>query len=394
MQLNKENMKKILLIVAAAILLYTGLQHIRSIMGVVEWVLALVYPFLLGSCVAFIINVPMQAIERGLFGHYKGKRQKLIRKIKRPVSFLVTLLLVLGVLFIVVFLVVPQLGDTITSIYNSLPGFFENIQNFINNLIVKYEELTDKIVELNINWDKISESIMTFLKDGVGSIFSSTMGIAVSIVNGVVTFFLGFIFAIYILFQKESLGSQFKKVMYAYLPEARVSRILEISYLANRVFSRFLSGQCLEAVILGTMFFIVLTLFRMPYALLIGVIIAFSALIPIVGAFIGCILGALLILMVSPIKAFWFIVIFLCLQQLEGNLIYPRVVGGSIGLPSIWVLVAVTVGGSVWGIAGMLIFIPLTSVLYALFRDAVKKRLANRRIDMEKVKRKDTLKKN
>ena len=207
---------------------------------------------------------------------------------------------------------------------------------------------------------------------------NTTFSAAVSIVSGVSSFLIGFIFAIYILLQKETLGRQIKKVLEAFLPEPAVGRILDITALTERTFSHFLTGQCAEAVILGTMFFVVLTVIRLPYALLIGVLIAFTALIPIFGAFVGLAVGVFLMLMVNPMDALIFTITFFVLQQIEGNLIYPYVVGNSVGLPSIWVLVAVTVGGSMMGIVGMLIFIPLCSVLYALLRDGVNMRLGKK----------------
>lgn len=208
---------------------------------------------------------------------------------------------------------------------------------------------------------------------------STTMSAAVSIVNGVSTFAIGFIFAIYILFQKEVLGRQLCSLMNAFLPEPVVERTLYIAALAERTFSSFLTGQCVEAVILGVMFFVALSILRLPYALLVGVLIAFTALIPIFGAFVGLGIGAFLMLMVNPMDALIFTITFFVLQQIEGNLIYPHVVGGSVGLPSIWVLVAVTVGGSMMGVVGMLLFIPLCSVLYALLREAVHGRLAQKK---------------
>ena len=220
--------------------------------------------------------------------------------------------------------------------------------------------------------------MVAFLKNGAGTMLNTTFSAAVSIVSGVSSFLIGFIFAIYILLQKETLSRQMKKVLEAFLPEPVVGRILDITALTERTFSNFLTGQCVEAVILGTMFFVALTLIRLPYGLLIGVLIAFTALIPIFGAFVGLAVGVFLMLMVNPMDALIFTITFFVLQQIEGNLIYPYVVGNSVGLPSIWVLVAVTVGGSMMGIVGMLIFIPLCSVLYALLRDGVNGRLGKK----------------
>ena len=236
------------------------------------------------------------------------------------------------------------------------------------------------IQTLEFNWDSIIQTAIDFLKNGAGSVLNSTFTVARTVISYLVNFFIGFVFACYILLQKEKLSRQIKKVLYAFLPEKAVQKTLDVASLSYRTFSSFVTGQCLEAVILGTMFFVVMSIFQFPYALLIGVVIAFTALIPIFGAFIGCVIGAFLILVVNPMKALMFIILFLVLQQIEGNLIYPHVVGGSVGLPSIWVLLAVTVGGSLMGVLGMLIFIPLFSVLYALFREFVYKRLKERGI--------------
>ena len=206
------------------------------------------------------------------------------------------------------------------------------------------------------------------------------MGAAMSILGGLLTAVLAAVFSVYILLQKEKLGAQCKKLLYAFLPQERAGQALSIAALSSRTFASFLSGQCLEAVILGCLFFIAMSVLRFPYALMISVLVGFTALIPLFGAFIGCAVGAFMILIIDPMRALWFVILFLVLQQIEGNLIYPKVVGGSVGLPSIWVLVAVTIGGSTMGIAGMLLFIPLCSVLYALLRRTVYERLQKKEV--------------
>ena len=210
---------------------------------------------------------------------------------------------------------------------------------------------------------------------GAGTVLSSTFSAAMSIASGLTNFSIAFIFSIYILLQKETLSRQFKKLMYAYFPEQWVNEWIRVIRLTDQTFSRFLAGQCTEAVILGAMFFVAMSLVKLPYALLIGVLIAFTALIPVFGAFIGLAVGIFLMLTVNPLQAVWFTILFFVLQQVEGNLIYPHVVGNSVGLPSIWVLAAVSIGGSMMGIVGMLVFIPLCSVLYALLREDVNRRL-------------------
>lgn len=392
MNLSKENMKKMALLIVMAILVYNGVKHIDVVLDCIIKLLGLVFPFIIGGCVAFVLNVPMSAIERHVFERYHGKHQKLVSKIKRPLSFFMAVILVVGVIILVAVFITPQLGETIGVIINRIPKFFNDVQVWINQLMDEYKWVADQLGQLEIDWNSLSKSLISFLQTSIGSAFSSTMGFAFALINGVVTFFLGFVFAVYVLFQKEKLSVQVKKMMYAYLKESHADRIIEVLHMTHRTFSRFLSGQCCEAVILGTLFFVTLTIFKMPYALLISVVIAFLSLIPIVGAFMGCFIGALLILMVNPWEAIAFVVIFLVIQQIEGNLIYPRVVGSSIGLPAIWVLVAVTVGGSAFGIAGMLVFIPLTSVVYSLLREWMYKRLSDRHIPKEKFEKRSNKK--
>ena len=337
----------------------TGLMHIA-------------WPFILGAAIAFILNVPMRNIERHLTVFGEGSR------LRRPVSLVVTILLVTGGLFLVIFVVAPQLVKTFLNLQGSIPVFFAGVRDEAERIFASNPQILEYMNQMEVDWQEVFQNMVAFLKNGAGTMLNTTFSAAVSIVSGVSSFLIGFIFAIYILLQKETLSRQMKKVLEAFLPEPVVGRILDITALTERTFSNFLTGQCVEAVILGTMFFVALTLIRLPYGLLIGVLIAFTALIPIFGAFVGLAVGVFLMLMVNPMDALIFTITFFVLQQIEGNLIYPYVVGNSVGLPSIWVLVAVTVGGSMMGIVGMLIFIPLCSVLYALLRDGVNGRLGKK----------------
>jgi len=332
----------------------------------------IVWPFILGAAIAFILNVPMRNIERHLTVFGEGSR------LRRPVSLVVTILLVTGGLFLVIFVVAPQLVKTFMNLQSSIPVFFAGVRDEAERIFASNPQILEYMNQMEVDWQEVFQNMVAFLKSGAGTMLNTTFSAAVSIVSGVSSFLIGFIFAIYILLQKETLGRQIKKVLAAFLPEPAVGRILDITALTERTFSHFLTGQCAEAVILGTMFFVVLTVIRLPYALLIGVLIAFTALIPIFGAFVGLAVGVFLMLMVNPMDALIFTITFFILQQIEGNLIYPYVVGNSVGLPSIWVLVAVTVGGSMMGIVGMLIFIPLCSVLYALLRDGVNMRMGKK----------------
>lgn len=368
MNLNKETMKQLRsLILFSIVMIILGINY-QKVFVLLRDAIGILSPFLVGGAIAFILNVPMRSIEKHIM---TGKKSKL----KRPISLCLTLILVMGILAIVIFVVAPELVGTIVGLQKSIPAFINKSVMQASELFNQYPQVVDYINNIQVDWNKVTEDVISFLSNGAGNMLSTTMSAAFSFANGVVNFGIGFIFAIYILLQKENLGRQIKKLTKAYLPEAMNRRVLEVAVLSEKTFSNFLAGQCLEAVILGTMFFITLSILRMPYALLIGVLIAFTALIPIFGAFIGCGVGVFLMLMVNPVMALSFAAVFLVLQQVEGNLIYPHVVGNSVGLPSIWVLVAVTVGGSTFGITGMLIFIPLCSILYTLLRHEVNVRL-------------------
>lgn len=368
MELNDSTMKKICwLIVFAVAAVVAGLNY-RSLFALGVKLIGFVSPFLLGGVMAFILNVPMRRIEKLL-------PLKEESKMRRPLGLCLTLVLVVGILLIVIFVVMPQLFETILSLQNSIPAFLINVKEAAEKLFAQNPEIADYINGIQIDWKSFLEGIVGFLSTGAGTVLSSTVSAAMSIINGVTTFVIGLVFAIYILLQKETLSRQFRKLMGAFLPERVMIRTLDILELVSDTFSNFLAGQCLEAVILGSMFFLTLSVFRLPYALLIGVLIAFTALIPMFGAFIGCAIGAFLMLMVKPLDALIFLILFFVLQQIEGNFIYPHVVGNSVGLPSVWVLVAVTIGGSAMGVVGMLIFIPLCSVLYTVLREIVNERL-------------------
>ena len=383
MEWNKQNIKGLLLVVCGGVAFYCALQNLDVVWGAVRGLLGILAPFLLGGALAFVLNVPMRAIERHLLQNSRRGA-----KLRRPLALVLTLLAVLGVLALASLVIGPGIADAVMSIIREIPAAFDRLQKQLNGLAESLAAYLPMIQEwlagVNIDWESLSRRVLEYAQALGSGIVSSGGGFIGGVVSGVSTFVIGLIFSFYILLQKEKLSRHGRQVIYGLLPLRQADRTLEILRLASRTFSSFLSGQCLEACILGTLFAVAMTIFRMPYALLVGVLIALTALIPIVGAFIGCAVGALLIAIDDPWKALWFIVLFLVLQQIEGNLIYPHVVGSSVGLPSIWVLAAVTLGGSLMGITGMLLFIPLCSVLYALFRSYVKERLAKKGVPPEK----------
>lgn len=421
MNFDRQLFRKLLAVVAFGVLLNFAVQHLPVLAQGFSWVGAIIEPFLLGGVVAFILNVPLSAIERFLFpdkktsvietviikenelqdkagemllstlpGGRKAAKNQLSRersldvsRFRRPISLTVTLLLVAAVIAFVFGMVIPELGRTATSLLAALPGYFDSAQKWAMELLEGNQELTEYIAGLELDWATLSAQAVTMIEES--GLIESIFGTASSLVGGVVSVVIGLVFSIYVLMRKEQLGRQIKMILYAFLPDEVCEQIIRIASVSSKTFSRFLSGQCTEAVILGTLFFIVMTLFGFPYALLCGVFIGFTALVPIFGSFLGCAVGAFLILMAAPERTIWFIIMFLVLQQIEGQLIYPHVVGNAVGLPSIWVLAAVSIGGSMFGIPGMLFFIPLSSVLYALLREVVYKRLGKKQLDPDEL---------
>lgn len=381
MELNDRNIKKIKELILFTAILVVCLWKYDVVIDIAVFIMHVLWPFIIGGGIAFVLNVPMNFIQRHLFPEEKVEKSKMLKKLARPVSMILVLLSVIGVVVIVMFILLPQLGNTFANLGKSIQAFIPQLQEWAEKLFHDNKEIMTWINSLEFDWNKIMDASFNFFKNGAGNVVDSTITAAKSIVSGLTTFFIAFVFAIYILLQKEKLGVQAKKVLFAFVRKGRAEATVEVLSLTYNTFSSFLTGQCMEAIILGSMFVVAMSLLKLPYALLVGIVIAFTALLPIFGAFIGCALGAFLIFMVDPMKALIFVVLFLVLQQIEGNLIYPHVVGNSVGLPSIWVLAAVSIGASLMGIMGMLIFIPIVSVVYALFREIVYLKLKKNKID-------------
>ena len=379
MDLSKMSIKKIRELIVFTALLVVALWKFDVVLGVLKTIWDIIFPFVLGGAIAFLTNVPMSFLEKKIFENVK-KKNKIVRKLKRPISLILTIVLVVGVIALVMFGVIPQLTRTMGTLVTSINDFSPQMQSWIGEFFHNNQEIMNLVDQIEFDPDQAIKWGISLLGNGAGNMMNTTMSAVGSIVSGVATFFIAFSFACYILFQKEKLHIQIRKVFFAFLPRQKADAFLKVCSLTYRTFANFLAGQCLEAVILGSMFVVTLSILRMPYALLIGILIAFTALIPIFGAFIGCAVGSFLIFMVNPQQAILFVIVFLVLQQIEGNLIYPHVVGESVGLPSIWVLAAVTIGGNLMGIVGMLVFIPLLSVLYTIFREFVYLRLKKQNI--------------
>ena len=378
MDIKPDNkFKQSLLLIVIGVLLMSALLNFSEVLGVFNLMIGLFMPLLVGGAIAFIMNVPMSFFERQIDRLSGGRRNRFLEKIKSPLCIIITFAIFVGAIYFIGNVIFPNLVESVKSIaaivQQSYPGWITALdEKGINtDLLEKYfpEIDTAKIVDT--------------LKSSASTILSTAGQAATSVFSVMTNFVLGLnLCHIYSCSQKK-LGRQARQMAYAYLSKSRADNVCEIASLAYRTFANFLSGQCLEAVILGCMFFVVLFIGNFPYAATIAVVIGSMALIPYVGAFMGLFVGCLLIAVVSLKQMFWFIIVFLIVQQVEGQIIYPRVVGGSVGLPAIWTLFAVIVGGNISGILGMVIFIPIFSVIYALLRRNVYKRLDKKKISIE-----------
>ena len=382
MEINKKMIRKILLCIFGAIILYCALMQTEKVGAIFSFIKNMLAPFIVGGVVAFILNVPMRSFEKLL----KGIKNDGLR---RTLSITLTFIFVGLILAVVFMLLIPEVIQTITDLTPVLEQFFTvDLVNFANDLWEKYPQISDKLKSFIEGFEL--ESIIP----KAWGVFSTSLDVVLTGLTSVVGFlssflmdtFVAIVFTVYCLSQKEILARQGRKLLYAFVREDRADYVVRILRLTNSTFSNFLSGQCIEVVILGSMFAISMAVLKMPYIPLISVLIAVTAFIPIVGAWIGFAVGVFLILVTEPVQAFWFAVLFLTLQQIENHLIYPKVVGDSIGLSGMWVLVAVAVGGDIFGVAGMFLMIPMTSVLYTLIGELTNKRLESRGIDRDKLR--------
>lgn len=382
MHIDKKMMRRLFLLIAGCILFAWLVLDTARATALFAKIWDMIKPFVTGAAIAFIFNVPMRSIENQLEGIRK-------RSIRRTFSILLTLASLALVVTFVVELLVPQVRLTIQSLSQQIPAFVMNTAAKLTVYMDENPEIKAFVLEsLNlesIEWSVFLKQMLTVASDGISSVMGGAVNVIGNLTSILVNAVIGVVFAIYCLSRKEILARQGRRLLYSFVSEHRADEVIRILRLTNVTFSNFISGQCLEAVILGCLFAVVMAILKMPYIPLVSVVIAVTALIPVVGAFVGCVVGAFFILVNDPVQALSFVAMFLILQQIEGNLIYPRVVGTSIGLPGMWVLVAVTVGGELMGVGGMFLMIPLASVGYALAREITDRRLAERNIPLEKL---------
>ncbi len=372
---NSNSFKYALLLVVFGVLFYSFIRHISVVVSAVRWIISIFSPLITGFCVAFVINAILCPVEKLWEKIFRKSKSKLKYKLKRPICLLLSVLLLFGVVFAVIFMIVPQFIKTGYNFINMLPSYVLNLENWWNGVVHFFEKYNIIIPQIQFDYDKIGEILNDIVRVYGNSFIDKTVSITTSIFSVIMNIAIAIGFSMYLLLQKEKLCRQSRMVMYSVMPAKKSDKIINFLGLANITFTNFVTGQLTEAVILGLLCFIGMIIFGFPYASVISVLVGFTALIPVFGAFVGCVVGAFLILLINPLDALWFIIFLLILQQLENNLIYPKVVGKSVGLPGIWVLAAVTVGGRISGVAGMLFSVPVCSVLYCLIRKYVYKRM-------------------
>lgn len=378
----EKNKKTIMQLILFTVVIIFAFVNIESLWNFFMYIIKVFMPFIIGAIIAFVLNVLLNVVENKLFKKLNEKDSKIWKRIKRPISVITTFVIIIAIIAFVLGLLIPQLQNTVEIFTENIDSYKEQSVELLDKIGISNKD----IKKFSNGLDDIQGELTTYLDNNKEEIMQTTVGVASTVIGTITSFVLGIVFAIYILLKKEDLSRQSKKILKAYLPEKREKRIREICEISNTTFGNFISGQCLEALIIGILCFIGMLILQIPYASTISVLVGFTALIPVFGAFIGTAIGAFLILMVDPTKAIIFIIFIIILQQIEGNLIYPKVVGKSVGLPGLWVMVAVTVGASIAGILGMLVSVPLCSVLYGIIKTNVNDRIDEKSKQKVKVK--------
>ena len=375
MENKKDNLKRIFVFCVILIIIYWGINNMNLIGNIINKIISIIFPFILGGALAFILNIPMTFFEKKLL-NIKRKKKVFFKnkKVVRIVSLIFAIIVISFILYLIINLIVPELIDIVKLLIQNIPYYAEELNKIIQNNTENIQEIDNIISNMNLDTESIKNELMQI----VTGVLNSSISIVVGVIGFITNLIIAIIFAIYILTGKEKLKNQISRLIQAYFDKEKANKIFEIGNIANKTFKNFFTVQCLEATILGSLCIIGMLILNIPYAAPIGVLIGVTALIPVVGAFIGIIIGAILILSVEPIKVITFIIFVLILQQFEGNVIYPRVVGNSVGLPGMWVLMAVTVGGSLFGILGMLLGVPVFSVIYTILKNDTEKRLKSR----------------
>ena len=380
-KLTSDNLHylKILGIIVLSILFYAVINNLGTFFSGINFIWSVFTPIILGLCMAFVLNLPLRFLENKVFGKLTRANGKVWAKLKRPVCLILSIVLILSLLVLLLSFVIPQFISTCADFFLKLPEYMEHLSSTVHDLVVRFNLPID-LNQTSVDWQSVSAwALQLFNTDGQ-TITQGAIDIVTGLVNGFINLILGFVFSIYILASKEELGKLAKSVLYSILPREKARKFVSVVVLSNKAFMGFVSGQCVEVGIIGILCFIGMLIFRFPHALMVSCIIAVTAFVPVFGGIIGAIIGAFLILLASPIKALWFLVFIIVLQQLESHIVYPKIMGKHVDLPGIWVLLAVTIGGGLFSILGIIISVPLCSVLYTLSKKWITKRLEEKNI--------------
>lgn len=375
--------KGTIFLVTYAVILIVALLNMNTTMSFIGWALAMFTPFFIGLCIAFVLNIVVMQLENRVFSFLDKPKYKFWPKMRRMVCLVVAILIVLLIIAALLFFIVPQLISSFEMLAHNIPSYVTYLQNLTYQVLDQLHISSEQFDAFALDWNSMLAKAGNWVANVSPQLFTFASGFT----NGMFNFFMGVIFAMYLLLSKEKLLFSFRKTMYAFFPKNIIVRFYEIAGLTNRTFTNFVVGQLTEAVILGTMYFIGTSIFRMPYAPLISVLMAVCSLIPLFGPILGTVPSAFILLMVDPKLAIIFVVMAIVFQQIEGNFIYPKVVGNSIGLPGMWVLLSLLVGGYLIGGIGMILAVPIASVIYSIFRSAVHTRLKERHITEEELNR-------
>lgn len=371
MELNSKNIRKILFIIFCGAVIFSVIENFSNTLGFLGKAVGVFTPVIAALCIAFVLNVPMSLLETKVFAFLGKSKKSFVRGIRRPLCLILTYLLALGLLTLLVLVIIPDIVDTIIYLFERMPTFIVETRDWLEDLLYNFNISQDVIPEISIDWNGAIEAIKTWFNNSYSVIFNDAVSTTTSIFGGVFDGIFSLMISVYVLAQKEKIGVFVNKCIDRFIKPKTASYIRLVSSRAFEAFSRFIRGQFAECFILGTLCFIGMKIFGFPNAVIISVIVGITALVPVVGAISGGVIGGLLILITDPIKAILFIIYLIILQQLEGNLIYPKVMGKVVGIPGLLVVCAVLVGGNIGGVFGALIGVPICAVVYSLLRDAI-----------------------
>ena len=375
MELNSKNIKKILLIVFLSAIIVCSIFNFTSVVTFFSRIFSYISPIIAALCIAFVLNVPLSLLENKVFKFMNNAKHKFVSKLKRPLCLFLTYIFAFGIISLLVLVIIPDIIDTIIFIADKLPSLVATSREWLIETATRFNIPTEDIPNLNLDFTAFANTITGWLSGYSGKIFGDAVSITTSVIGGVFDTLFSIVISVYVLAQKERIGKFIKRTIDAFIPQNTCKTIYYIAHKTSDSFSKFIGGQLTESVILGVLCYIGMLIFRFPNAPIISVLITVTSLVPVVGALTGVTVGFFLIVITNPIKAFVFVLFIIILQQIEGNLIYPRVVGKAVGLPGIIVISAVLVGGNVGGILGALLGVPISATIYVLLKETINNRM-------------------